>query len=143
MQLVISSHCSSVIEGATVAKYLKMDMELALNTSDCCSSAGLLKNATIPGNYEETGTINAVLYQNTPNPFSNETVIRYEIPENAGKCQLHILNMTGSLLKTISINAPGIGSTVIHGRELKQGMYLYSLVIDGQIIDTKQMMFTE
>jgi hypothetical protein len=111
--------------------------------NDCCSSAGQQKNATIPGNYGETGTINAVLYQNTPNPFSNETVIRYEIPENVGKCQLHILNMNGSLLKTISINAPGIGSTVIHGRELKPGMYLYSLVIDGQIIDTKQMLLTK
>jgi hypothetical protein len=111
--------------------------------SDCCSSAGLQKSATIPDNNEKIGTVNAVLYQNTPNPFSNETVIRYEIPENTGKCQLHILNMTGSLLKTISINAPGIGSTVIHGRELKPGMYLYSLVIDGQIIDTKQMLLTK
>jgi hypothetical protein len=120
-----------------------MDMELTLYTRDYCSSAGLQKSDIISGNYEETGTVNAVLYQNTPNPFSNETVIRYEIPENTGKCQLHILNMTGSLLKTISINAPGIGSTVIHGRELKPGMYLYSLVIDGQIIDTKQMLLTK
>jgi len=126
-----------------VAKYLKMDMELTLYTRDCCSSAGQQKNTTIPDTNEKLGTVNTILYQNTPNPFSNETVIRYEIPENVGKCQLHILNMTGSLLKTISINAPGIGSTVIHGRELKPGMYLYSLVIDGQIIDTKQMLLSK
>lgn len=84
----------------------------------------------------------AVLYQNIPNPFTSQTVIRYEIPEKSGTSQLHIFNMSGNLLKTVPINTTGNGSTVFQGSEFSPGMYLYSLVINGQIIDTKQMLLT-
>ena len=51
--------------------------------------------------------------------------------------------MTGSLLKTIPVNQRGEGSVTINGNEFKAGMYLYSLVDDGKIVDTKQMLLTQ
>jgi hypothetical protein len=51
--------------------------------------------------------------------------------------------MTGTLLKTININKTGTGQETIQANEFNAGMYLYSLVCDGKIVDTKQMMLTE
>ncbi|MFV0606045.1 MAG: hypothetical protein ACK5NK_09415 [Niabella sp.] len=51
--------------------------------------------------------------------------------------------MTGTQLKTINLNQKGSGSEVISGSEFTAGMYLYSLVCDGKLVDTKQMLLTE
>jgi len=51
--------------------------------------------------------------------------------------------MTGTLLKTITINQRGTGQEIISANEFNAGMYLYSLVTDGKIVDTKQMLLTE
>ncbi len=51
--------------------------------------------------------------------------------------------MTGTLLKTITINQRGVGNITINANELVAGMYLYSLVCDGKTVDTKQMLLTE
>lgn len=85
----------------------------------------------------------AVLYQNTPNPFDSQTTIRFEIPESVQNAQLHLCNMTGTLLKTLQINQRGVGDVIINGNEFNPGMYLYSLVCDGRIVDTKQMLLTK
>jgi hypothetical protein len=56
---------------------------------------------------------------------------------------LFICNMTGILLKTITSSQRGAGNELINANEFAARMYLYSLVCDGKIVDTKQMMLTE
>ena len=51
--------------------------------------------------------------------------------------------MTGTLLKTITVSQRETGQEIISANEFIAGMYLYSLVNDGSIIDTKQMLLTE
>jgi len=111
--------------------------------NDCCNSDSKTKSAPYSPSNENTDTGVAKLYQNQPNPFSSETTIRFEIPLEVVDAQLYICNMNGTLLKTININQRGIGNAVIRNNELAAGMYLYSLVNDGKIIDTKQMLLTE
>jgi hypothetical protein len=106
---------------------------------NCCNAT---KSAVITGTDLGIQTNEAKLYQNTPNPFSTQTTIRYEIPEIIQSAQLHICNMTGTLLKTISLNQKGEGNVTINANEFSAGMYLYSLVCDGKIVDTKQMLLT-
>ncbi len=115
--------------------------ELKNELADCCQ--GSLKVGTI--NNSENLNINEIqpkLYQNAPNPFSEQTNIRVEIPETVQNAQLHICNMTGTLLKTIPVNQRGEGNVIINANEFVAGMYLYSLVCDGKIVDTKQMLLT-
>ena len=50
--------------------------------------------------------------------------------------------MNGRLTETKQLNS-GIGKVVITSYALNAGMYLYSLVVDGQIADTKKMLLTE
>lgn len=51
--------------------------------------------------------------------------------------------MIDTLLKTITINQRGAGNELINAKEFVAGMYLYSLVTNGKIVDTKQMLLTE
>ncbi|HXB42312.1 MAG TPA: hypothetical protein VNZ49_17365 [Bacteroidia bacterium] len=54
-----------------------------------------------------------------------------------------IFDLNGSLKKTITIIAKGEVNVTINGKELIAGMYNYSLIVDGQEIDTKKMILTE
>ena len=41
------------------------------------------------------------------------------------------------------INNMGHGSVQVNGLSLNAGMYLYSLVVDGRVVDTKRMILTK
>jgi hypothetical protein len=102
------------------------------------TKSGMLSTSLLQS---ENGKV--VLFQNAPNPFNIQTTIRIEIPSTVQSAQLHICNMTGTLLKTVPLNQRGQGDLVINANEFNAGMYLYSLVCDGKIVDTKQMLLTE
>lgn len=113
---------------------------LIIQIDDCCKDT---KSEAMAGTDLDAQTDASKLYQNTPNPFNKQTIIRYEIPVTVQNAQLHICNMTGNLLKTIQVNQRGTGNVTINANEFVAGMYLYSLVCDGKIVDTKQMLLTE
>lgn len=85
----------------------------------------------------------AKLYQNTPNPFNQSTEIRYDLPLETSQAFIYIYDMSGLQIAAYNITKLGIGSITIHAGNLQAGMYLYSLIADGQIIDTKQMILTK
>ena len=86
--------------------------------------------------------INAVLYQNSPNPFTAQTEIRFSLPDNAPASYIYIFDMTGKMQKQIPVD-PGQQSVTINGYELSAGIYLYSLVVGGNEIDTKRMILSK
>jgi hypothetical protein len=82
------------------------------------------------------------LFQNQPNPFSENTYINYFIPDEVNKAVIYIYNLQGSQVKLIDINDRGQGSAVIYGSELYAGTYHYTLITDGQIVGTYTMILT-
>ena len=85
----------------------------------------------------------AKLYQNAPNPWSSETVIRYSLPQNVVSATIYVYDMQGLQLKSIPATGRGESQVTLTARNLKAGMYLYALVADGQLIDSKQMILTK
>ena len=83
-----------------------------------------------------------VLYQNTPNPFKEQTVIRFRLADDAQDASICIFDMTGKQLKKLPMSS-GMESVSIGGYELGQGMFLYSLVVNGQEVDTKKMIISK
>lgn len=92
-------------------------------------------------NYTET--VVAMLYQNNPNPFTEETIISYVVPTEAQQASIYIYNMVGEQLSKYDISTFGEGNITISANELYAGTFLYSLVVDGKLIDTKQMIITQ
>lgn len=83
-----------------------------------------------------------ILYQNTPNPAKEQTIIRYRLADNAKDAAICIFDMQGKMLKKLPVSSDN-DSVTINGYELGQGMFLYSLIINGQEIDTKKMIITK
>ncbi len=83
-----------------------------------------------------------VLEQNVPNPFAEQTVINYYIPESVQRAQIHFYNLEGQLINTVEINELGNGQLKVFGSDLSSGTYTYTLVADGQVITTKKMVKT-
>ena len=93
-------------------------------------------------NETEDITTNAFLFQNTPNPFSTQTVIKYFVPENTRNACIYVFSLNGNLLLTKTISNTGNGSVTVSGNELNAGMYIYTLAIDGVEVDSKRMILT-
>ncbi len=87
--------------------------------------------------------LKAKLYSNIPNPFKEQTTISFFIPETSSRASIHIYNLQGKQIKQLNIESRGNGSVTINGYELTPGMYMYSLIVDGQEVDTKKMILTE
>ena len=83
-----------------------------------------------------------ILYQNTPNPAKEQTIIRYQLADNTKDAAICIFDMQGKMLKKLPVSSDN-DSVTINGYELGQGMFLYSLVINGQETDTKKMIITK
>jgi len=85
----------------------------------------------------------AVLYQNAPNPFSSNTEISCHLPEITKHAVIYIYNLQGAEIKSYSLPQTGKNTITVYGSELPAGMYLYTLVVDDEIVDTKRMILTK
>jgi len=73
------------------------------------------------------------LYQNYPNPFSNQTTIQYDVAE-ATSVKIYIYNTLGQLVKTIDQGENSVGTHTVEwdgknddGDTLSSGVYFYQL----------------
>lgn len=93
---------------------------------------------------EDVNTLNyPVLEQYNPNPFSVSTSINYFLPESTGNAAIYVYDMNGTQLKSYMITEKGKGNIRKQALEFSAGMYLYALISDGKVIDTKRMILTK
>jgi hypothetical protein len=85
----------------------------------------------------------ATLEQNTPNPFPNSTVINYTLPQKFSKANILVADRSGKTIKQINLTGSGKGRVNVEASSLLPGTYNYSLIVDGRIIDSKQMVIAK
>lgn len=83
------------------------------------------------------------LSQNVPNPFINESKIECYIPVTSNSADLNIYDITGSIVKHISITGKGNLAIKINAEDLNNGLYKYALIVDGVVIGSKSMVVTK
>ncbi len=93
------------------------------------------------------------LSQNYPNPFSESTTISFFSPrDDAMSAKINIFNIKGQLIKTIkpeNSNSPDYepffnvswDGKDENGNPSASGIYFYKLEVEGQISETKRMLF--
>jgi hypothetical protein len=84
-----------------------------------------------------------ILHQNSPNPFTTETVIRFELPK-ATDATLRIVDVNGHILRSWTDKyAAGIHEVKINSEDINvSGIVSYQLISDDQML-TKKMILLE
>ena len=82
-----------------------------------------------------------ILYQTSQNSINEKITIRFKVAENIQSASVNIYDIRGKMLKEYSVSS-GNGSISVGGNEIGHGMFLYSLIVNGQEIDTKKMIIS-
>lgn len=80
-----------------------------------------------------------VLGENSPNPFKDHTVINYTLSESIQSAQILFYNTLGQVIKVLEIEDRGEGRLNVYAEDLRSGMYTYTLIIDGNVCESKKM----
>lgn len=83
------------------------------------------------------------LYPTAPIPAHTNASIKYVLPASAQYTAIHFYDLQGNQLLCFDILLPGAGKLVILGNILPPGVYLYSLIADGHLVDTQRMILTQ
>lgn len=118
--------------------------QILSNMESCCNTNHSMQQHDQPA---QSGAINVdlkdrqsiVLEQNVPNPFAEETAINYFLPENISKAQILFYNAQGKLIQSVDLVQKGKGTLNVFASDLTNGIYTYTLIADGKIIETKKM----
>ena len=137
-------------DGSKVINYMEMIPLLVQSINELSAEIEVLKGQASEGTKKTRSATNKQtsfrsqnrLYQNTPNPFKEQTVIRFSLANDVQNAAICIFDMTGQTIKKMPVSS-GMESVSIGGYELGEGMFLYSLVVNGQEIDTKKMIISK
>lgn len=83
----------------------------------------------------------AGLKQNTPNPFPlrGESRIGFFIPQTTQAAYLTVSDISGRVLKNITLEQRGAGEIILKAGDLPAGQHTYSLFVDDELIETRKM----
>jgi len=127
----------------SILDYRLTVLEAALNA--CCSNHSMQSNGGSQTQSIAQTTVDLkdgqsiVLEQNVPNPFAEQTTINYFLPDNVVKAQVLFYNALGRLIQSTELSQKGKGQLNVFASDLSNGIYSYTLVVDGKIIETKKM----
>ena len=87
--------------------------------------------------------LQALLFQNTPNPNDGFSQIEYFIPEKSAQASIRFYAMNGQLIKEEKLEQYGFGTLDVVTSSIPSGRYSYTLIVDDRIVDTKSMIVTK
>lgn len=97
------------------------------------------------GNYKGSDSSNEprnkeeFLYQNSPNPFNQETVIKYSIlPQSSDNYYIAIYSIKGREMLRLNIDNDSEHVT-LSASQLEPGSYVYGLMKNGRMIDSAML----
>lgn len=81
------------------------------------------------------------LLPNYPNPFNPSTTLRYELSESA-QVRVQVVNTLGQIVfdSGTSLRQAGMHQLEFHAGGLASGVYLYRLIVDGNLAGNRSMM---
>jgi hypothetical protein len=128
---------NSVKELDQQVQTLKLELQNSKNTN--AQEKGLLE---IQNKQIETNQTNNVLYQNRPNPFETSTLIPYKF-EEGNLCSIVVHDTKGVEVARFDGLPRGESEVLFNSKELKSGVFYYTLIVDNIIIASKKMLISK
>lgn len=82
------------------------------------------------------------LSQNIPNPFNENTIIRFHIPVLESHAMINVYDLQGNQIKSYDVNNTGTGEIMIPALDLHPGLFIYNLIVDGKEVASRRMVLT-
>ena len=138
-------------EGNVSINYIEMVPLLVQSINELSKELAELKGTSAKKAKSQTTTIEDTVEdidqvrmdQNKPNPFSESTVIKLNIPKDTKTATIFIYDLSGKQVKSIPVSERGKTDITVYARDLIAGMYIYNLVVDGQVKVTRRMIVSE
>ena len=117
--------------------------ELKAEMDKCCGYGYRSSNPNDDGNtnnitVELKNPNSNFLGQSVPNPHSTQCTIPYRIDASVVNAEIVFTDQVGGEMNRVEIVTRGAGQLTLLTSQLEDGLYNYSLVIDGKVIDTKK-----
>jgi hypothetical protein len=123
------------IKNDQLQQQLEEQKQLITDLQNKTSSAtGLNQNTEISG---------FTMSQNEPNPFTHETVIKYNLPQATGSAYMAVYDLSGKQITKFALDQKGASFIMITSEKLAAGIYIYSIVADGKVMDSKKMIVAD
>lgn len=149
----LSSENDNLKEENNIQDSINTSLQQQLNDlkaliSACCtaqSTKSMMQESVVDGLVSHSKDVELsskniiVLDQNVPNPFADQTVINYYLPDNSNRAQILFLDQSGKLIKVVDLTEKGQGQLNVFANDLSNGIYTYSLIVDGKTMETKKM----
>ncbi len=94
------------------------------------------------GLMNSSGNVKATLFQNAPNPSNGSTKITYQVNEANAQIDLIVYDTKGNEVSRFQNLSSGNQSIELN-ENLTNGIYLYTLFVDGIEIDTKRLVISK
>lgn len=125
--------------------------DLNLQVNDLKSTIDNLKNLLVTKGLVTKNEINnlggsasrASLAQSIPNPSAGTTTLSYYLPNDVKKASIIISSVSGAVLKSYPLSQGGNGQITVNARDFAAGVYVYTLVINGNKLDSKKMVLVK
>lgn len=91
----------------------------------------------------EAGNSQARLWQNTPNPSTESTIIKFQLPLAASSAYIKVFSSSGQEVKSYDLTGKSQGEVTLSGSMLSSGTYVYTLFVDGVRVDSKKLVITQ
>ena len=81
---------------------------------------------------------------NRPNPFDESTIIGWMVydPPSVNRGEVRITDLNGRLVESLAVDLKlGLNEVLYRHGYRQLGTFIYSLVIDGRVVDSKRMVF--
>lgn len=141
-QQMIDSLKAEAVNQNAINKSLQQQIDnLISNNSNHSNSINNGNTVNIKVNLNDKNVV--VLEQNIPNPFAEQTIINYNLPDDFARAQIIFLDQSGKLIKAVDLTEKGRGILNVFASDLTNGIYTYSLIVDGQTMETKKMIKTK
>ncbi len=100
-----------------------------------CSASGTVVGISSPGATNPSG---AVFY---PNPVTDQLKLKYELPKDYNNAEIMIYDLQGKLIETFKVT--DTFDFIYLPSDYNNGLYLYSLNVDGKTIKTEKIILNK
>lgn len=99
------------------------------------------KVSSTPEGIDEVANNNFSLLQNQPNPFTNQTTVKYQLKKSAADVAVQIFDVRGVKMyeKTEKNLKPGSYSLTVNDVNFAAGVYFCTLTVDGEKVTNRMI----